>query len=184
MRRIGLLIACTTLVACQHVGTGPAPFPSPHVANDTIAQAPPAPAPDTGVKGWTAGNLTVGDGVMIIRARYGGRVFVGAGDATHTIALTFTAEDIDEFVLAARALLPPHPATKAPTPLVTEPGSNRAMSFTRVHHRGEPTTYHFYFADETLHGFPLPATLVESKAVLTALAHGAQIAHEATPKPD
>jgi hypothetical protein len=58
------------------------------------------------------------------------------------------------------------------------------MSFTRVHRHNEPTTYHFYFADETLHGFPLPASLVESKAVLTALAHGAQIAHEATPKPN
>jgi hypothetical protein len=121
---------------------------------------------------------------MIIRPRYGGRVYVGAGDATHTIALTFDANDVDQFVLDARALLPPTPAAKAPTPILTEPGSSRAMSFTRLRQRGKPTTYHFYFADESLRGFPLPATLVESRAVLTALARGARIAHEATPKPD
>jgi hypothetical protein len=58
------------------------------------------------------------------------------------------------------------------------------MSFTRLRQRGKPTTYHFYFADESLRGFTLPATLVECRAVLTALARGARIAHEATPKPD
>jgi hypothetical protein len=185
IRRASFLLACTAITSCRPgVSTGAAPLPGPHVAADTTAEAPHPPAPDTTVQGWHAGNLAVGAGVMIIRARYGGRVYVGAGDATHTIALTFNANDVDQFVLDARALLPPNPTTNAPTPVLTEPGSSRALSFARVRHRGQPTTYHFYFADESLHGFPLPATLVESKAVLTALARGARIAHEATPKAD
>jgi hypothetical protein len=182
-RRITLALACVAIVGCQHQAPKPAPQPAPAPAPDTTAATPTQPAPDTTVHGWSAGNLAVGNAVMIIRARYGGRVYVGAGDSSHTIALTFDANDVDQFVQDARALLPPHPVTNEPAPILTEPGSSRALSFSRIHH-GKTTTYHFYFADEALRGFPIPATLVESKAVLTALARGAQIAHEATPKPD
>jgi hypothetical protein len=182
MRRPALLLAATAIVGCQHKAPAPAPAPALAPTPDTTA-ATPQPAPDTGVRGWSAGNLTVGNAAIIIRARYGGRVYVGAGDANHTIALTFDASAVDEFVLEARTLLPPHPATDQPTPIVAEQGSTRAMSFSRIRH-GKTTAYHFYFADEALRGFPVPATLPECKAILTALARGAQIAHEATPKPD
>jgi hypothetical protein len=171
-------------VGCQHRAPTPAPTPA-LPADTTAAAAPPpaAPAPDTTARGWTAGNIAVGTGVVIVRARYGGRVFLGAGTADHTIALTFTAADVDQFVADARTLLPPHAAAKAPTPVLTEPGSTRAMSFSRVR-QGKATTYHFYFADESLHGFPLPATAIEAKAVLGALTRGATIAREATPRAD
>jgi hypothetical protein len=178
-------VGCLCLVGCQHHVPASAPAPQ---ADTTAAAAPPtttppASAPDTTARGWTAGNLAVGTGVLVVRARYGSRVFVGAGTPDNTIALTFAAADIDQFVADARALLPPHPVAKAPAPVLTEPGSQRAMSFSRVG-RGKATTYHFYFADENLHGFPLPATVIEAKAVLRALARGATIAREATPKAD
>jgi hypothetical protein len=186
MPRPALAIACLALVGCQHVITG-APAPpllAPRPDSVTAGPPPPAtPAPDTTARGWTAGNLAIGDGVVIVRARYGGRVFVGAGTATNTIALTFTADDVEQFVADARSLLPPRPVINQPTPVVTEPGSGRAMSLSRVG-RGKKTTYHFYFADEALRGFPLPATVIEAKAVLAAMARGAAIAREATPKAD
>jgi hypothetical protein len=182
-----LLMSTLAMAACHHAAPPPAPPPAPTPpADSTAAAAPPAPAtpaPDTTARGWTAGNLTVGNGVVVVRARYGGRVYVGAGTATNTIALTFAADDVDQFVTDARALLPPKPAKDQPTPVLSEPGSNRAMSFSRAG-RGVKATYHFYFADENLHGFPLPATVTEAKGVLNALARGAAIAREATPKSD
>jgi hypothetical protein len=187
MPRRALAIACLALVGCQHVMTGAATPPLLAPRPDSVPTAPPppaTPAPDTtSTRGWTAGNLAIGDGVVIVRARYGGRVFVGAGTATNTIALTFTAADVEQFVAEARTLLPPHPVIDQPTPIVTEPGSSRAMSLSRVG-RGKKTTFHFYFADEALRGFPLPATVIEAKAVLAAMARGAAIAREATPKAD
>jgi hypothetical protein len=181
MRRAVACLSLVAIAACQH--HAPAPPPAPAADTTAAAAPPPPPAPDTTARGWTAGNLAVGTGVVIVRARYGGRVFVGAGTADHTIALTFAASDVEQFVADARTLLPPHALPKAPTPVLTEPGSTRAMSFSRVR-QGKATTYHFYFADESLHGFPLPATVVETKAVLGALARGAAIAREATPKTD
>jgi hypothetical protein len=186
-RRAVVAIASLALAGCQHVSMGAAPLPAPAmgpVGPDSTTAADTTPKPDTTTqRGWTAGNLAVGTGVVVVRARYGGRVFVGAGTADHTIALTFTAPDVEQFVTDARALLPPHAVTNQPTPVVTETGSSRAMSLSRVG-RGTKTTYHFYFADEALHGFPLPTTVVEAKAVLAALARGAAIAREATPKPN
>jgi len=154
-----------------------------HHAAPAPAPAPPAPvsaAPDTTVRGWTVGNLAVGTAVVVVRARYGGRVYLGVGTATATMALTFTAADVDRFVADARALLAARTPGRQPVPSLAEPGSGRAMSFSRVRHAGA-STYHFFFADETLRGFPLPATVVEARAVLSALARGAATAREATP---
>jgi len=157
------------LGGCAHPAAPPPPAP-----------APVAAAPDTTVRGWTVGNLAVGTAVVVVRARYGGRVYLGVGTAAATMALTFTAADVDRFVADARALIASRATDPQPVPTLTEPGSGRALSFSRLRRRGV-SSYHFFFADETLHGFPLPATLVEAKAVLSALARGAATAREATP---
>lgn len=122
----------------------------------------------------------IGDGVVVVRARYGGRVYVGAGTSTRTIALTFDADQIDQFVSDARAILPPRQPGNHPTPVMQEKASDRSMSFSRVG-KGAKATYHFYFADEQLQGFMLPSTVTEAKALLAALVRGAIVAHEATP---
>jgi hypothetical protein len=172
MRRVAV-VAVLALAACQH----PAPTPAPQPAADTTATHP---APDTVQKGWTAGNLVIGDGVVVVRARYGGRVFVGVGTASRTIAFTFDADQVDQFVDDVRAMLPPHRSTGHPTPILQEKESSRAMSFARVG-KGANATYHFYFADEQLQGFAVPSTVAEAKGLLAALVRGAIVAHEATP---
>jgi hypothetical protein len=182
-RAAAVLLAALAVAACHPQGR-PAPAPTPHQPDSTATQdtTKTTAKPDTAPHDWTAGALAIGDAVVIVRARYGERVYVGAGDSTHTIALTFNAPDVDQFVSDARALLPPHPSSNAPTPVLNEPGSNRAMSFSRIR-QGKTWSYHFYFADEALHGFPVPTTLTEARSILAALTRGAAIAHEATPHP-
>jgi hypothetical protein len=178
MRRAAAVLFAV-LTACHAQGR-PARPPAPVTPDSTSTKDTTAAKPDTAAHDWTAGALAIGDAVVIVRARYGERVYVGAGDSTHTIALTFNADDVNQFVADARALLPPHPDAKAPTPVLNEPGSNRAMSFSRIR-QGKTWSYHFYFADESLHGFPVPTTLLEARSILAALTRGAAIAREATP---
>jgi hypothetical protein len=184
-RAVAVLFLTLAVAACHSQGR-PAPAPAPSQSDSTTAHdtTKTTTKPDSAPHDWTAGALAIGDAVIIVRARYGERVYVGAGDSTHTIALTFNADDVTQFVSDAKALLPPHPSSNAPTPVLNEPGSNRAMSFSRVHQgKGKTWSYHFYFADEALHGFPVPTTLTEARSILAALTRGAAISHEATPHP-
>jgi hypothetical protein len=126
-----------------------------------------------------AANLAIGDGVFIVRAHYGGRVYVGAGDATQTMTLQVDADAVDDFVAETRAMLPPRkPRRDKPPPVLEEPKSGRTMSFGR-HVAGGQAAYRFFFSDDRLGGFSLPATLTETKAILAGLTRGAALARQA-----
>jgi len=126
-----------------------------------------------------AANLAIGDGVFIVRAHYGGRVYVGAGDATQTMTLQVDADAVDDFVAEIRTFLPPKkPRRDAPPPVLEEPKSGRTMSFGRHVYAGE-ARYRFFFSDDRAGGFSLPATLTETRAILAGLARGAALTREA-----
>lgn len=159
-----------------------------HHRPDSAAQpatAPSAPTPkaDT-VNQWMAANLAIGDdGVFIVRAHYGGRVYVGAGNATQTITMQVDAGAIDDFVAETRDWLPPKkPRRDAPPPVLQEAKSGRAISFGRHIYGGQPH-YRFFFSDDRGGGFSLQATLTEARAMLNGLARGATLAREAQPRP-
>jgi hypothetical protein len=136
--------------------------------------------PDTASQ-WQAANLAIGDGVFIVRAHYGGRVYVGAGDATQTMTMQVDADAVDDFVAETRTWLPPKkPRRNAPPPVLEEPKSGRTMSFGRHIYAGE-AHYRFFFSDDRAGGFSLPATLTETRAMLAGLARGAALAREAQP---
>ena len=159
-----------------------------HRADSTtaIATAPSKPdtaaqKPDTASQ-WMAANLAIGDGVFIVRARYGGMVYVGAGNATQTATMQLDAGAIDDFVGEVRDWLPPRkPRKDAPPPVVQESKSGRAISFGRRIYGGQ-AHYRFFFADDRGGGFSLPATLTETRAMLAGLARGAALAREAQPR--
>jgi hypothetical protein len=126
-----------------------------------------------------AANLAIGDGVFIVRAHYGGRVYVGAGDATQTMTMQVDADAVDDFVRETRAFLPPRkPHRDAPPPVLEEPKSGRTMSFGRHVYAGE-ARYRFFFSDDRAGGFSLPATLTETRAILAGLTRGAALTREA-----
>lgn len=129
-----------------------------------------------------AANLAIGDdGVFIVRAHYGGMVYVGAGNATQTVTMQLDAGAIEDFIGEVRDWLPPKKAKKdAPPPVVQEQKSGRAISFGRRIYGGQ-AHYRFFFADDRGGGFSLPATLTETRAMLNGLARGAALAHEAQP---
>jgi hypothetical protein len=128
-----------------------------------------------------AASLAIGDGVFIVRAHYGGRVYVGAGDATQTMTMQVDADAVDDFVTETRAFLPPRkPRRDTPPPVLEEPKSGRTMSFGR-HVNGGLTRYRFFFSDDRAGGFSLPATLTETRAMLAGLTRGAALAREAQP---
>jgi hypothetical protein len=128
---------------------------------------------------WSAANLAIGDGVFIVRAHYGGRVYVGAGDATQTMTLQVDADAVDDFVRETRAFLPPKkPGRDTPPPVLEEPRSGRTMSFGR-HVAAGQARYRFFFSDDRLGGFSLPATLIETRAILAGLTRGAAMARAA-----
>jgi hypothetical protein len=132
--------------------------------------------------GWQAANLAIGNGVFLVRAHYGGRVYVGAGDATQTMTLQVDADAVDDFVNETRAFLPPKkPKRDAPPPVLEEPKSGRTMSFGRHVSEGQ-SRYRFFFSDDRLGGFSLPATLTETRAILAGLTRGAALAREAQAK--
>jgi hypothetical protein len=127
-----------------------------------------------------AANLAIGEGVFIVRAHFGGRVYVGAGDATQTMTMQVDADAVDDFVKETRALLPPKkPHRDAPPPVLEEPKSGRTMSFGRHVYQGQ-ARYRFFFSDDRT-GFSLPATLTETRAMLAGLTRGAALAREAQP---
>jgi hypothetical protein len=147
-----------------------------HHRDSTVAQ--PAVAPDT-TQQWVAANLAIGEGVFIVRAHYGGRVYVGAGDASQAMTLQVDADAVDDFVNETRGFLPPKkPRRDAPQPVLEEPKSGRTMSFGR-HVYGGQARYRFFFSDDRLGGFSLPATLTEARAILAGLTRGAAMAREA-----
>ena len=151
---------------------------SGRVRADSAAQ-PPAPT-DT-VAQWQAANLAIGDGVFLVRAHYGGRVYVGAGDASQTMTMQVDADAVNDFVTEVRTWLPPKkPRHNAPPPVLEEPKSGRTMSFGR-HITGGEAHYRFFFSDDRAGGFSLPATLTETRAMLAGLARGAAMAREAQP---
>jgi hypothetical protein len=126
-----------------------------------------------------AASLAIGDGVFIVRAHYGGRVYVGAGDATQTMTMQVDADAVDDFVRETRRFLPPKkPPRDAPPPVLEEPKSGRTMSFGR-HVNAGVARYRFFFSDDRAGGFSLPATLTETKAILAGLSRGAALAREA-----
>jgi hypothetical protein len=199
MKRLIALLAIT--VACSHHAAPP---------TTTVAAAPSAPAvytdtaaawagmhprsdstrtrPDSATRKadsasqWMAANLAIGDGVFIVRAHYGGRVYVGAGDATQTMTMQVDADAVDDFVAETRAFLPPKkPHRDTPPPVLEEPKSGRTMSFGR-HVYGGQTRYRFFFSDDRAGGFSLPATLTETRAMLAGLTRGAALAREAQPR--
>jgi hypothetical protein len=203
MRRRGLLVLIVAF-GCHHAPppqtqpetqTAAAP-PAPATYQDTAAAwAGVQPHKDTAVaagtiaphdsasgnaeKEWQAANLAIGDGVFIVRAHYGGRVYVGAGDATQTMTLMVDADAVDDFVNETRAFLPPKkPGRDAPPPVLEEPRSGRTMSFGRHVYSGQ-ARYRFFFSDDRLGGFSLPATLTETRAILAGLKRGATLAREA-----
>ena len=205
MRRFARAAPVVVLVACGHHAPAPttgattAAAPSaPAAYADTAAAwaglrhrsdsaVQPAAAktaipnpPDT-VSQWQAANLAIGDGVFIVRAHYGGRVYVGAGDATQTLTMQVDADAVDDFVAETRTWLPPKkPRRDAPPPVLEEPKSGRTMSFGRHIYGGE-AHYRFFFSDDRAGGFSLPATLTETRAMLAGLARGAALAREAQP---
>ncbi|HTA75085.1 MAG TPA: hypothetical protein VK733_12455 [Gemmatimonadaceae bacterium] len=135
--------------------------------------------PDTSAGSWMAANLAIGDGVFIVRAHYGGRVYVGAGDATQTMTMQVDADAVDDFVRETRAFLPPKkPHRDAPPPVLEEPKSGRTLSFGRHVYAGE-ARYRFFFSDDRAGGFSLPATLTETRAILAGLTRGAALTREA-----
>lgn len=202
MRRFARAASVVALVACGH-------HAPPPITGATTAAAPSAPAayadtaaawaglharsdsarvrvrpdsspPDT-TSQWQAANLAIGDGVFIVRAHFGGRVYVGAGDATQTMTMQVDADAVDDFVAETRTWLPPKkPRRNAPPPVLEEPKSGRTMSFGRHIYGGE-AHYRFFFSDDRAGGFSLPATLTETRAMLAGLARGAALAREAQP---
>jgi hypothetical protein len=156
--------------------------------SDSAIQTTAAPskadsASEASANNWMAASLAIGDGVFIVRAHYGGRVYVGAGNATQTMTMQVDAGAVDDFVAEARDWLPPKkPRRDAPPPVLQEPKSGRAMSFGRHIYGGQPH-YRFFFSDDRAGGFSLPATLTETRAILAGLARGAALAREAQPRP-
>jgi hypothetical protein len=149
-----------------------------HRRPDTTTAKPDTTHADTAQQ-WMAANLAIGDGVFIVRAHYGGRVYVGAGDATQTMTLQVDADAVNDFVNETRAFLPPKkPRRNAPQPVLEEPKSGRTMSFGRHVYAGQ-ASYRFFFSDDRLGGFSLPATLTEARAILAGLTRGAAMAREA-----
>jgi hypothetical protein len=151
----------------------------PDTTQPAAATAAPPSKPDTSASNWMAANLAIGDGVFIVRAQYGGRVYVGAGDATQTMTMQVDADAVDDFVRETRAFLPPKkPRRDAPPPVLEEPKSGRTMSFGRHVYAGE-ARYRFFFSDDRAGGFSLPATLTETRAILAGLTRGAALTREA-----
>lgn len=155
------------------------PGAKPDTTQPAAATAATPSQPDTSANSWAAANLAIGDGVFIVRAHYGGRVYVGAGDATQTMTLQVDADAVDDFVRETRAFLPPKkPHRDAPPPVLEEPKSGRTMSFGRHVYAGE-ARYRFFFSDDRAGGFSLPATLTETRAILAGLTRGAALTREA-----
>jgi hypothetical protein len=132
----------------------------------------------------TVANLIVGDGVMVVKAGAGRRVLVGVGSSTRTATLTFAAPAVDQFVSEAQQLvrrgtqpLPPHAPDHA---VLEESSSARALSLSRHLRRragAARVAYHFFISDERLAGFTLPATPIETRAILLALHRAARAAN-------
>jgi hypothetical protein len=132
----------------------------------------------------TVANLIVGDGVMVVKAGAGRRVLVGVGSSTRTATLTFAAPAVDQFVSEAHELLrlgarplPPHAPDHA---VLEEPANARALSLSRHLQRragAMRAAYHFFISDERLAGFTLPATPIETRAILLALHRAARAAN-------
>jgi hypothetical protein len=205
MMRDGVTALLVFVVACSHhvppptttVAAAPA---APAVYTDTAAAwaglhprsdsariRPDSAKPDSATHKadssaqWMAASLAIGDGVFIVRAHYGGRVYVGAGDATQTMTMQVDADAVDDFVAETRTFLPPKkPRRDAPPPVLEEPKSGRTISFGR-HVYGGQARYRFFFSDDRAGGFSLPATLTETRAMLAGLARGAALAREARP---
>lgn len=153
-------------------------------AQTAATPAKPDSASAASANSWMAANLAIGDdGVFVVRAHYGGRVYVGAGNATQTITMQLDAGAIDDFVAETRDWLPPKkPRRDAPPPVLQEAKSGRAISFGRHIYGGQPH-YRFFFSDDRGGGFSLQATLTEARAMLNGLARGATLAREAQPRP-
>ncbi len=150
--------------------------PRPDSATSTGSVAPAVP--DSTNAEWQAASLAIGDGVFIVRAHYGGRVYIGAGDATQTMTLVVDADAVNDFVAETRVWLPPKkPRRDQPPPALEEPKSGRTMSFGR-HFAGGQAHYRFFFSDDRQGGFSLPATLTETKAILAGLTRGAALARQ------
>ena len=154
-----------------------------HAAAPGQAGSAPPNKPDSAnaasANTWNAANLAIGDGVFIVRAHYGGRVYVGVGNATQTMTMQVDADAVDDFVREIRTFLPPKkPRRDAPPPVLEEPKSGRTMSFGRHVYSGQ-TRYRFFFSDDRAGGFSLPATLTETRAILSGLTRGAELAREA-----
>jgi hypothetical protein len=171
--------------AAAWAGLHPRPDTAPHPATPSqsavVAPSTPDSASTANANTWMAANLAIGEGVFIVRSHYGGRVYVGAGNATQTMTLQVDADAIDDFIAETRAFLPPKkPRRDAPPPVLEEPKSGRTMSFGRHVYGGE-ARYRFFFSDDRAGGFSLPATLTETRAILAGLARGAAMARQAQP---
>ena len=140
-------------------------------------------------------DLVVGDGVMVIKAGTGKLVYIGIGSATTTSTVTVPASAVDEFVaetqtivrLGTRRL----PTQVLDRPVLEEGTTGRALSVTRHIERPQrpraarpSVEYHFFVSDEHLRGFTIPATPVETKAVLLALHRAARRANALSAPPD
>ena len=199
--RVAAVVSLALVVACSHHAPPPtttvgAPAAPPkyedsvaawaglHARSDTARThgdtVQPAAATSDSSE-WQAASLAIGDGVFIVRAHYGGTVYVGAGDATKTMTMQVDAGAVDDFVAETRDWLPPKkPRRDAPPPVLEEPKSGRTMSFGR-HIYGGQAHYRFFFSDDRAGGFSLPATLTETRAMLAGLARGAALARSAQP---
>lgn len=140
----------------------------------------------------TVANLVIGDGVMVVKAAAGKRVYVGAASSTRTVTLTFDAAAVDEFVAESQALVSlgtqPLSSHRIDRPVLEEQASGRALSVTRQlpRRRVHPPThvgYHFFVSDDRLGGFTLAATAAETKAILLALHRASRAAYALSGSP-
>jgi len=118
-------------------------------------------------------NLAVGNAAVVVKSGRDHTVYVGASSPTRTVALVLLPTAVDQFVADARTvLLAPRTLDRA---VLNDKSGTGSVSLSRVttKHRA---TYHFFFSDDPLTGFALPATPAEVRSVMLALHRAARAA--------
>jgi hypothetical protein len=157
-----------------------------HVAVLAAAVAAPSEVPAQSEK-LTIAKLAIGDGVVIVNARRGGRVEVGAGARGHTVELALEAHAARQWADSTATILARQARTRRGKEVlyrssVEEPGTSGAgMSFTR-RVRGKRSVYRLFFADRQFGGFSIDVSRTETRALINALRKAAAVARRPRPK--